>query len=77
MYNTAVQKAKPGIKHCCREAKAKINTAGQKSGLQISLNLESSFTRFKTTSTNQNAPRDHPILNPVTNIVTQRRKKPG
>ena len=74
--NTAVQKARPGTKHCCIEAKAKTSTAGQKSCLQTILNLESSFTRSKTLSTNQDAPFNHPIAKPVTKIVTQRRNEP-
>jgi len=34
-------------------------------------NLEYSRTKFKGTSTNQNAPSDHPFLKLVTKIVTQ------
>jgi len=63
------------MSNCYTEAKAKTNTAGQKPSPQSSLNLESNFTRFKMMSTNQNVPFNHPILKPVTKIVTQRRNE--
>jgi len=49
------------------------STAVQKPSLEIRPHLESSQTRFKTSSTNQNAPFDQRILKSVTKIGTQRR----
>jgi len=48
----------------------------QKPSLETRPNLKSSQTRFKTISTNQNAPFDQRILKSVTKIVTQRHNKP-
>jgi len=49
------------------------STAVQKPSLEIRPHLQSSQTRFKTISTDQNAPFDQRNLKSVTKNVTQRR----
>jgi len=56
-----------------RQVLPETSIAVQKSSLETRPNLESSQTRFKIISTNQNAPSDQRILKSVTKIVTQRR----
>jgi len=53
-------------KYCCTEVKS----------VETRTNLESSQTRFKMISTNQNAPFDRMILTQVTINVMERRSKP-
>jgi len=79
---TTVQQARPGTVITVQQARPvtgttvqrlspKLNIVGQKSGMKTCINLESMQTRFKVTSTNQNAPSDLQILKLVTKIVTQ------